>query len=571
MAQKKILFGAAYSAIEPLGLLHLGGLARDMGYEREYCLVKNEDYSEFHEKIRQFRPGFVGFNVYTGSHKKLYVYLEKLKKDFPDVKIILGGPHPSYFPHEASMHSDYVVVSEGFTGLKAILRGDFKKGVYPPAKEPHVFPFPDRKKFYETHKQHRDSPIKSIITMTGCPFRCTYCYNSSNIKDISSGLPDSFVNEIGQKRLGGRLFAWNSRTVDAVIAEAKELKENYQTKMIYFQDDVFGMKTEWLEEFSERWPKEIGIRWHAQMRWEMTHGEAGKARLDLCKKGGCCGLTLAIEAADPNIRAEVLDRKMPEEIIFEGMKNSVDRGFKVRTEQITGLPYGATNVPTKINLDADLEILELNVRLKKATGGPHLSWASTFVPYARTRLGMYSVDYGFYENPEGENWDIKDTFFEKSVLRFLKKYTGPSLKARKNEKNLWLQGEELETYRKQNAELRRHFNVFAYLHDGHIFAKKYITSNDYSFETLGKTVREWNNTDMKQESKFCEKIDKMDSSQEIKKAIKELAPYFLSVPGEISFAERFINYAKKKGLTMNALSDSARHHLYDHVLYYVSE
>ncbi len=569
MGAGKILFGAAYSAIEPLGLLHLGGLARDLGFDREYCLVKNQDYAEFHEKVKQHKPDFVAFNIYTGNHKNIYEYLKKLRKDSPKTQVILGGPHPSYFPYEVSQHADYVVVSEGFAGLKSILAGAAKKGVIPPSKEPHIFPFPDRKKFYETYHEHRDSPIKSIITMTGCPFRCTYCYNSSNIKDITEGLPIEFIEQVGLKKINGRLFAWNNRTSEDVIKEAEELVNFYPTKMIYFQDDVFGMKMEWLEEFAKLWPKKINIRWHAQMRWEMTHGDAGKRRLALCKDAGCCGLTLAIEAADPYIRAEVLDRKMSEDIIFEGMQNAIDMGFKVRTEQITGLPYGATIEPTKMNIDADLEILELNVRLKQKTGGPHLSWASTFVPYARTRLGIYSTDYGFYKNPEGQNWDVKDTFFEKSVLNFLKAYVGPSLKEKKEDKTIWLNDDELDLYRTQNAELRRHFNAFAYLKDGHVFAKKYITKGEYNFINLGNMVREWNKTDKEAESKFINETKKLTENKEQEQAFIQLAPYFLTLPSSLAFAPRFINYSKKKGLTMSALSETARHHLYDYVLYYV--
>ncbi len=564
----KILFGAAYSVIEPLGLLHLGGLARDMGFERSYCLVKDQDFTEFHYKVIKEKPDFIAFNVYTGNHITLYDYFSKLKKEFSNIKTILGGPHPSYFPFEASQKADYVVMSEGFAALYEILSGTAKLGVQTPKKSNYVFPHPDRIKFYEDYPKHGRSTIKSIITMTGCPFRCTYCYNSSDIKSVIPGLSNEIVEEIGNKRLAGRLFPWNTRTVDAVIKEGKELKEKYPTKMIYFQDDVFGMKIEWLEEFAKRWPKEVGIRWHAQMRWEMTVEEVGKKRLRLCKDSGCCGLTMAIEAADEHIRKEVLDRQMPQEMIFEGMKNCVDCGFKIRTEQITGLPYGATSVPTRMNLSADLEILELNVSLREKTGGPHLAWASTFVPYARTRLGKYSVDLGFYENPQGENWDIKDTFFEKSVLRFLKKHVGPSLIKKSSDAGIWLTDEELETYRKQNAELRRHFNIFAYLDEGHEFAQNYITQGNYSFEKLGDMIRTWTSISREAEEEF---IKNFQLSQEKSSIIRQLAPYFLVVPNSVEFAQRFIDKSDKKGFTMDTLSEAARHHLYEYVVYQVAD
>lgn len=222
-----------------------------------------------------------------------------------------------------------------------------------------------------------------------------------------------------------------------------------------------------------------------------------------------------------------------------------------------------------MNLEGDLEILELNVKLREISGGPHLAWASTFVPYARTRLGRYSNELGFYENPEGENWDIKDTFFEKSVMRFLKEHVGPNLKAIKDNSNIWLSEKELEMYRRRNAELRRHFNVFVYLKNGHEFARKYLLNDIYNFEFLGSMIRDWSNITKIDEVNLYNDISPYLKNDEQKNSLKELAPYFLSVPNSREFANRFFEYSLNKGTTMKTLSETARHHLYDHVVYQV--
>ena len=52
--KKRVLLAASYSVIEPLGLLHLGGLARDLGWERKYFLLKGNDSEELIEKRRLF-------------------------------------------------------------------------------------------------------------------------------------------------------------------------------------------------------------------------------------------------------------------------------------------------------------------------------------------------------------------------------------------------------------------------------------------------------------------------------------------------------------------------------------
>ena len=143
----RILLGASHSLIEPLGLLHLGGLARDLGWERSYQLVKKHDYEDFFRAIRDFKPNVVGFNIYTGNHLQLFEAYDHLKKDFPNILTIIGGPHATYFPSEAIKYTDYVVMSEGFNSLRKILRGESEKGILPMTKK-ETFPHPDRETFY---------------------------------------------------------------------------------------------------------------------------------------------------------------------------------------------------------------------------------------------------------------------------------------------------------------------------------------------------------------------------------------------------------------------------------------
>ena len=586
MKNKRILFGASYSAIEPLGILHLSGLARDCGWDRKIHLVKNHDFDDFFKLVKDYKPDIVGFNVYTGNHTQLAEAYARLKKDFKNIVTVVGGPHPTYFPAESAEYSDYVVMSEGFGGLRKILTSNSQPGILPMGDTQH-FPLPDRETFYSDYPEHASSKIKSIITMTGCPYTCTYCYNSSTTKELAENLPPKLAAALG-KNMGrsGRLFPKNVRDIDQVIEEGKQIAEKWPTKVIYFQDDIFGFDTKkggMLEQMAERWPKEVGIPFHAQMRWEMTVGKGGKKRLDLVREAGGFGITLAIEAADPTIRKEILDRAMPEEMIFEGMQNVVDRGFKVRTEQITGLPYGATSKPTKMNLDADLQLLELNVRLKEETGGPTMAWASTLAPYKGTKMGTYCAQYGHYES---DNNDVPDTFFESSVLRFPKEWIGPDLEKRKNDSSVWLSKSELSEYRKQNAELRKLFNFFAAVPKGHVLAEKYLrSSEEYSYDALGKMTIEHlqslgNDVDAKESLSKISKIKSYVESLSVNYPKKDLtdlvslSSYFACLPKSEMAVDKALDYTlknKESSIQPGTLSTAVRHHLYDNVLYYKDE
>ncbi len=584
---RRILFGASYSVIEPLGLLHLAGLARDEGWERKIHLVKDHDFESFFKKVKEYKPNVVGFNVYTGNHLQLHAAFQRLKKDYPNIVTVVGGPHPTYFPAESARNADYVVMSEGFGALRKILRGETNPGILP-MEETERFPHPDRETFYKDYPQHAKSRIKSFISMTGCPYRCTYCYNSSEPDDISA--PPEIIKKVksgfslnisgkGQKKMGmgGRLFPYNVRSVDDVVNEAAEIVERWPTEVLYCQDDVHGFDIgEWLPELAKRWKLEVGIPYHAQMRWEMTKEEK---RLDILREAGCFGLTLAIEAADYIIRKEVLDRAMPEEIMFNGMKAVIERGFKVRTEQITGLPYGATSIPTKINLDADLELIELNVKLREMTGGPTMAWASTLAPYKGTKLGQYCEDYGYYI---GDNSDVPDTFFDRSVLNFLKEWVGPNLINKKNDAGVWLNSEDIEDYRDKNAELRRLFNFFTIVPEGHKLAETYLKRNEpFGYARLSRNTKTHllsienanpKAVKMLENIKTIESIvNELTSDPAERAQVRSLAGYFGCLPkGDIA-TMRFIKYGRERGgFTPRVLSDSTRHHLYDEVLYEVN-
>ena len=75
--------------------------------------------------------------------EELFEAYERLKKDYPDIITVIGGPHATYFPSEAEKHADYVVMSEGFHSLRKILKGEAEKGIMP-MKEKEQFPHPDR-------------------------------------------------------------------------------------------------------------------------------------------------------------------------------------------------------------------------------------------------------------------------------------------------------------------------------------------------------------------------------------------------------------------------------------------
>ncbi|MDI6760939.1 MAG: hypothetical protein QMD05_08930, partial [Candidatus Brocadiaceae bacterium] len=83
------------------------------------------------------------------------------------------------------------------------------------------------------------------------------------------------------------------------------------TQVIKFYDDIFALREdEWLEEFSEKYPKEVGLPFHCLVRADiLTEGMLLKL-----KKAGIQSISMSIEAGNEFVREHkesVNDRKVP--------------------------------------------------------------------------------------------------------------------------------------------------------------------------------------------------------------------------------------------------------------------
>jgi radical SAM superfamily enzyme YgiQ (UPF0313 family) len=357
----RILLVQKFSIIEPLGLMVIGKAMMDAGHNVEYFLYKNKNIN-FDFDITKF--DLVGFSTYTGNHIEVYECCKYLKSI--GIKTAIGGPHASFFYEECKKYADYSFRGESVVSFPKM--DDTK--IYP-LVDPNTL-IPDRDNFYRYSKVHNDSKIKSMMTSFGCPFSCTYCYNSL-FKEI-------------YKNIKVRL-----KSVDSIIKESN----NLECDLIYFQDDFFGFNKEWLKEFTEKWNKRP---YHAQMRIETISED----RIDLLKESGCVSVTIAIEAYSEEYRETVLKRKMKNETIYTNCRKLLVSGIKLRTEQMLGLP--------NTTLEDELKLLKFNCEIK-----PTIAWSSIFQPYRGTELGEYCVQNGLYE---GNNEDVSESFFKESVLKY---------------------------------------------------------------------------------------------------------------------------------------------------------
>lgn len=383
-AQKgRFVLVARYPSIEPLGINHLVEVPGQVGWECKVVLVKENDFAPLKELVRQWRPDVVGIHIWAGYHLPMLELSDWVRER--GIPVVMGGPFATYSHERCLPHADWVVRGSGFQLLREILQGTLKPGAHFNHKARYeTFPIPGRNILYSAYPEFGRSPIKSIFASVGCPYKCTYCH-----------APEF------NKMHGG--FDLILRSIDDVIDEAHiALRSWPETKLFYFQDDVFGFDEKgWLPEFARRWKAEVGVPFHCQMRLEMTRHAAGDRRLDLFAEAGCSGITLAIESDSEFLRDQVLFRSMPDALIIEGCRKITDRGMTLRTEQILAVPFS--------DITTDLGTLGLNVRIN-----PTMAWSSVFSPYPGVNLGAIAKNFNMWV---GDNDDIKESFLDRSVLR----------------------------------------------------------------------------------------------------------------------------------------------------------
>jgi len=208
----------------------------------------------------------------------------------------------------------------------------------------------------------------NFMTGRGCPYNCTYCFNH-------------ILKKMSPK--GGYL---RNHSVDYVINEILDAKKKFDFKFIKFVDDLFILKKmEWLEEFSERYRKEIGLPFYIHSRFDFMKPEIA----DLLKKAGCKVVQMSIESTNSNIRKKVLNRGMEEEKIISGAKYCGEKGIAVLTYTMLGLPTSTIN--------DDIDAVNFNLMLRKKYNKGILPEFPIFQPYPKTELGDVCIKNGWFD------------------------------------------------------------------------------------------------------------------------------------------------------------------------------
>src|SRR5262249_32980746 len=142
------------------------------------------------------------------------------------------------------------------------------------------------------------------------------------------------------------------RSVSALISEVNAVRAKYPIRMAHLVDDIFNLRNEWLEEFSERWPKEVGPPFDCILMANMNVEKHIKQR----KKAGAVYTRIAFEAANDFMRNQVYKKNTTKAQLLNSAKWIKQEGIRLGSLNMIGGP-GAS-------LADEIETLDLNIQAK---------------------------------------------------------------------------------------------------------------------------------------------------------------------------------------------------------------
>ena len=362
------------SVVFPLGLAYLAASLEKNDFEVEVLdavildenknIVRDNmihlglDWPEIEQKIRESAPEVVGITCsFSSQSTNADRMAEIVKKINPNIKVVMGGTHPSSVPKEvlANPNVDFVVLGEGENTLVKLLQNinssekmkeikglgfkykniEGKEIGERETKEKEISEIPENKVKEISHINYeRDyiedidtiplparhlfpmnlylntemghgadlmrKPISSMITSRGCPYNCVYC---------------------SVQTVWGRTY--RPRSPENVVDEMEILVNQYGVKEIHFEDDNLTLKRERMIDIC----KEIVAR-KIDIKWTTPNGVAiwtlDKEVLTWMKKAGCYKLCFGIESGDPETQ-KFIRKSVP----FDKCKNIVKEANKL--------------------------------------------------------------------------------------------------------------------------------------------------------------------------------------------------------------------------------------------------
>jgi len=354
----KVLFINEYLPQEMLGIMWLSRAIKDAGHETKCLFLPDKGWVH---RLREYAPDVVCYSVTTGMQVYFLDINKRVKQVLPGIFSVMGNAHPTFSPEilEEHEHLDAICRGEGEEAMAELLTlmeqgEDFygvqnmwfrhretgeiiKNGQRPPVADLDTLGFPDREVVYDAAPIYRDADRKVFVSQRGCPMNCSFCFHHALKKKIYGSTNAKYVRK---------------RSVDHLIAELKEVRAKYNLKFVHFVDDIFNLSGKWLDEFCEKYRREIGLPFDVILMANMTN----ERHIQQLRKAGCVYARIAFEAANDHIRNDIFRKNTTLQQLKDAAGWIRKHGIRLGSLNILGAP-GAS-------MEDEFDTIRLNIECK---------------------------------------------------------------------------------------------------------------------------------------------------------------------------------------------------------------
>jgi radical SAM superfamily enzyme YgiQ (UPF0313 family) len=370
------------SIVEPLGVLQVSAVTRDLGHRSFLGVI---DHGDVLGKIEEHSVDLVAYSMLSTEANAFLRISREIRARHPDLPIIAGGPHPTYFPQLVdSWPINAVVVGEAdqaivpllkaiearadFSGLPNVHTREHKNEPMALIEDLDSVPFPDRE-LTAGIEPLKSVGMKTFMATRGCPYSCSYCFNNA-YKVLYKGK--------------GPLC--RRRSVENLITEIEEVQRAYPMSYLRFGDDVFVSRPgAWLDEFVEKYKARVGVPFYCLIRPNLVSEEI----VGRLKEAGCRSVAISLESGNESLRKQVLNRAISDEVLLKAYAILRDHDIKIFSNVMLGLP--------EATLADDKRSLDLTFACR-----PTYASFTVFTPFPGTELYRLCK----------ENGDLPDSFEE---------------------------------------------------------------------------------------------------------------------------------------------------------------
>jgi anaerobic magnesium-protoporphyrin IX monomethyl ester cyclase len=295
--------------LPPLGLLSVASILEKNNHKVTLLdtNIHGLDFHNLSKKIKYFSPDLVGFSSTSLTIMETLEEIKVVKEVFPNVSIVVGGPHGTAWPEHilSSPYVDFVVRGEGELTFLELVEQLEKERAYekilglsykrdgkiinnpprPPIPNLDILPFPSYHLLEDIDlywaPRSRKKPLLTCITSRGCTQACNFCSVW-----LSSG----------------KAACWRAHSPEYVVGLFEHLIDTFHVRDLVIQDDSFTADMNRAERICDEL---IARGIHKKIVWQPFNGiradRVSKSLLKKMKNAGCYHVAFGIESGNQDI------------------------------------------------------------------------------------------------------------------------------------------------------------------------------------------------------------------------------------------------------------------------------